>query len=151
MTIEEEVAALDEPSPAEMGSVCSNDIGRSCPPTAAIVWAMSSCESLLTGYENLQTHILRMGKGILFKIEMWPPCVEANSVVNWCLQVHENRNFAALVYIWTLFVRGLFSWAAQHTTMCLDNIKINKLMLLWKNRYLNSYLPKVMTHSMLSI
>ena len=34
--------------------------------------------------------------------------------------MHENRDFVVSVNAFTPFVRTPFSWAAQHTTVCLD-------------------------------
>ena len=34
----------------------------------------------------------------------------------------ENRDFVVPVNILTPFVRTLFFWATQHTTMCLDEV-----------------------------
>ena len=36
--------------------------------------------------------------------------------------MHENRDFVAPVNILTPFACVPFSWAARHTTMCLDDI-----------------------------
>ena len=54
----------------------------------------------------------------------------ANSTVNLMpfgldtleLRIRENRDFAVPLNILTPFVCVLFSWAAQHTTVCLDPI-----------------------------
>ena len=39
----------------------------------------------------------------------------------------ENHDFVVPVNLLTLFARALFSWAARHTTVCLD------LVLVWKS------------------
>ena len=77
--------------------------------------------------EILLTRILRD----LLKFEICPPpCVEeANSTVNLVsfgkgiveVWMHENHDFVVPVNILTPFVRPPFSWAARHTTVCLDN------------------------------
>jgi len=54
--------------------------------------------------------------------------MEANSTVNLVpfgsaiteLQMRENRDFVVPVNMLTLFVHAPFSWAARHTTVCLD-------------------------------
>ena len=38
--------------------------------------------------------------------------------------MRENCNFVVPISILTLFVLTLFSWAARHTTVCLDNVKV---------------------------
>jgi len=40
--------------------------------------------------------------------------------------MRENRDFVVPVNILTTFARAPFSWAARHTTMCLDNLYITR-------------------------
>jgi len=54
--------------------------------------------------------------------------METNSTVNLLpfgediteLRMHENREFVVPINILTPFARTPFSWAARHTTVCLD-------------------------------
>ena len=41
--------------------------------------------------------------------------------------MRENRDFVVPVNILTTFARAPFSWAARHTTVCLDNCLIGVL------------------------
>ena len=38
--------------------------------------------------------------------------------------MHKNQDFVVAVNILILFAHALFSWAARHTTVCLDSAKI---------------------------
>ena len=79
--------------------------------------------------ENLLTCVSGMAWGILLKFKKWLPFMVANSTVNLVpfgqniteLWMHKNRDFVVPVNIHTLFERASFSWAAQHTTVCLDH------------------------------
>ena len=79
--------------------------------------------------KNLLIYILRTAWGILFKFKCGLPRVEANSTVNLVpyglgiteLWMRKNCDFIVLVNILTPLVHALFSWAAWHTTICLDS------------------------------
>ena len=46
--------------------------------------------------------------------------------------MRENRDFVVPVNILTTFARAPFSWAARHTTVCLDQLFI-EIILLFRN------------------
>ena len=82
-------------------------------------------------FESLIARISGMAEGIFFKFGMWPPLSgRGTSIVNLGpfgsdtieLWMHENRDLVVPVNIHVLppFVCTPFSWAAQHTTVCLD-------------------------------
>jgi len=83
-------------------------------------------------FESLTAYILGMAEGIFFKFLMWPSQVKGTSTVNLVpfgsgiteLWMHKNCDFVVPVNVLTLFACGPFSWATQHTTVCLDTVVI---------------------------
>jgi len=68
-------------------------------------------------------------------LERGLPFMEANSIVNLVpfgedimeLQIHKNHDFIVPVNILNPFAHAPLSWAALHTTVCLDMFKLKSL------------------------